>query len=268
MIEAGKKYDWYIYKITSPSGKIYIGKTMNLQKRLSVYKSEYCKEQTLLYHSLKKYGYINHVFEIIDEFNSDNNFAAGKEIFWIRSFMSHRRKWENSEYGYDVGLNLTDGGDGTAGLIFTEEARKKMSDKKKGIIPHNKGKKITDESKKALSDGYKAYLDKNGGAWNKGIKKTEEQKRKISESKKGQSYNKGRVHTEENRKKLLKNLENARKFLNNEKPVLLFDKEGNFIKEYQSIKKCAKDLNLNYNTISRNLQGIKNRKGYTFKYKK
>ena len=55
-----------IYKITSPSGRIYIGQAKNLRKRLNSYKGLHCKGQTKLYNSLKKYGWENHQFDIID----------------------------------------------------------------------------------------------------------------------------------------------------------------------------------------------------------
>ena len=54
-----------IYKITSPTGRIYIGQSVNIEKRLKSYKALNCKTQTKLYKSLKKYGYKNHLFEII-----------------------------------------------------------------------------------------------------------------------------------------------------------------------------------------------------------
>lgn len=56
-----------IYKIISPSGKIYIGQSTNINKRFQHYKYLDCKEQTKLYRSFLKYGYINHIFEIIEE---------------------------------------------------------------------------------------------------------------------------------------------------------------------------------------------------------
>ena len=37
----------YIYKLESPSGKIYIGKTFNLKKRFSEYKCLNCKNQKI-----------------------------------------------------------------------------------------------------------------------------------------------------------------------------------------------------------------------------
>lgn len=56
-----------IYKITSPSGKIYIGETVNFKKRFDRYKSLQCKNQIKLYNSFIKYGIDNHKFEILEE---------------------------------------------------------------------------------------------------------------------------------------------------------------------------------------------------------
>lgn len=57
-----------IYKIINPNGKIYIGQTVNIQRRFKTYKSLKCKEQPKLYNSLIKYGAENHKFEVIGEF--------------------------------------------------------------------------------------------------------------------------------------------------------------------------------------------------------
>ena len=54
-----------IYKITSPSNRIYIGQSINIETRFSRYKSKDCKSQTILYNSFVKYGVENHKFEII-----------------------------------------------------------------------------------------------------------------------------------------------------------------------------------------------------------
>ena len=56
-----------IYKITNPEGKIYIGQSINIEKRWKGYKNFHCKGQHKLYNSLKKYGPENHTFEIIEE---------------------------------------------------------------------------------------------------------------------------------------------------------------------------------------------------------
>ncbi len=54
-----------IYKITSPNGKIYIGQSVNINKRFRQYKNLHCKFQTRLNNSLKKYGINNHIFEVV-----------------------------------------------------------------------------------------------------------------------------------------------------------------------------------------------------------
>ena len=56
-----------IYKITSPSNKVYIGQSVNIKNRISKYKKDNCKSQTILYNSIIKYGWENHVFEILCE---------------------------------------------------------------------------------------------------------------------------------------------------------------------------------------------------------
>ncbi len=54
-----------VYKITSPSGKVYIGSTKDYKKRMYSYKSMNCKTQPKLFNSFKKHGVENHLFEII-----------------------------------------------------------------------------------------------------------------------------------------------------------------------------------------------------------
>ena len=46
-----------IYKITSPTGRIYIGQSIDIEKRIIKYQNIKCKSQRLLYNSLFKYGF-------------------------------------------------------------------------------------------------------------------------------------------------------------------------------------------------------------------
>ena len=62
-----------IYKITSPTNKIYIGKSFNVENRINEYK--YVgrrKSQHKLNNSINKHGLENHIFEIIEECNLEN----------------------------------------------------------------------------------------------------------------------------------------------------------------------------------------------------
>lgn len=55
-----------IYKITSPTGKIYVGQSVNIENRFSCYKCTKAKGQPKLSKSLNKYGIDNHIFEILE----------------------------------------------------------------------------------------------------------------------------------------------------------------------------------------------------------
>ena len=113
----------YIYKITSPTGKIYIGKTTWLYKRKSNYKQFQCKQQRILYNSLKKYGFNNHNFDIILEKKATNEELYDLEIFYIEKYNSYIMDNPN-------GMNLTKGGDGFRGN-HTEATKLKISNTKK-----------------------------------------------------------------------------------------------------------------------------------------
>jgi len=58
-----------IYKITSPTNKIYIGQSIDIFNRWNQYKKlkSSIKQQPKIYNSLKFYGINNHTFEIIEE---------------------------------------------------------------------------------------------------------------------------------------------------------------------------------------------------------
>lgn len=61
-----------IYKIISPSGRIYIGSSCNIQRRFRQYKNGNVKTQTALWNSFKKYGVDNHIFEVVEECTKNN----------------------------------------------------------------------------------------------------------------------------------------------------------------------------------------------------
>ena len=56
-----------VYKITNPVGAIYVGSSLNIKRRWSLYKCPTgTKNQNKLKNSLTKYGYNNHVFEVLE----------------------------------------------------------------------------------------------------------------------------------------------------------------------------------------------------------
>ena len=158
-----------IYKITSPSGRIYIGQSIDINRRWVSYKKLNCKKQILLFNSLKKYGYENHVFEIVCECNKEE--LDYLEKHYIELFDC---------FDTDNGLNLKSGGEKP---LMSDSIKKKISDA-------NKGRKFTEEHKTKLSKSHKGYIH------------TKEQKEKIGLKSLGNKHNLGRVCKTETKEKM------------------------------------------------------------------
>ena len=112
-----------IYKITNPKGKIYIGQSVNIEKRWNRYKNlipKDCIGQPLIYRSLIKYGVKNHIFEIIELCNKEE--LNKLESYYIVLYNSFNSK---------CGLNLTSGG---TNYLFSDISRRKMSIAQKNKI--------------------------------------------------------------------------------------------------------------------------------------
>jgi len=57
-----------IYKIESPTGRVYIGQSVDINKREGSYRAMHnCKQQVRLYASLVKYSFSEHIFEVIEK---------------------------------------------------------------------------------------------------------------------------------------------------------------------------------------------------------
>ena len=56
-----------IYKVTSPTGKVYIGQSVDIEKRFADYRHySSCHKQKRLYNSLKAHGATSHCFEVLE----------------------------------------------------------------------------------------------------------------------------------------------------------------------------------------------------------
>jgi len=53
----------FVYMIISPTNRIYVGSTVDIEERWADYYKYNCKSQLKLYNSLNKYGYEAHTFE-------------------------------------------------------------------------------------------------------------------------------------------------------------------------------------------------------------
>lgn len=153
-----------IYKITSPTGRIYIGQAVNLYRRISGYSmSSTYKKQPKLKNSFEKYGFEAHQLDIIEYCSEDELNCS--ERFWQDEF----------DVLSENGLNCVLQECGQARKVYTKELRKKISDSKLGEKNPNWGKKMSRESiEKRSSNPYRKTT--------KGVIYSEETRQKMRDN--------------------------------------------------------------------------------------
>jgi hypothetical protein len=165
-----------IYKITSPSGKIYIGQSWSWIKRKSVYKRLSCKEQVKIYNSLKKYGYDNHIIEIIEtlHLNISQEDLNAREVYWWKYYKDLGIKMLNIRYP------------GSNGKTSKESIKKGIETKKlKGYIHSEETIKKIVETRKLNGYVHSKETREKIGSKHKGKEISLEVKNKISLKLKG-----------------------------------------------------------------------------------
>jgi group I intron endonuclease len=196
------------------NNKVYIGKAVNIRKRLSSHKNShhYARMQGLpIVRSIRKHGWENFEISILECFDKiDNNKLLEIEADYIKKYDATNPK---------IGYNLVAFGMGTTGYKHTEETKRKLSEMKKGEKNFLFGKHLKEETKQKLRE------------------KTTERHRTIWSGENNPRF--GIKHTLEARKKM----SDATKGKNN-KPVKQIDlKTGEVIKIWHSAIEAAKFLN-------------------------
>lgn len=132
-----------IYKITSPSGRVYIGQSINIEKRFKDYKSfKNCKSQHKLYRSFLKYGVLSHTFEFIHECSVDE--------------LNNLERYYQEIYNViETGLNCLLTSTKDRKQLFSKETLKRKSEAVKGEKHPNFGKKLSEETRLKISTSQK-----------------------------------------------------------------------------------------------------------------
>jgi len=263
-----------IYKITTPSGKIYIGQSINLEKREDDYIKLRCGKQPKLYNSLKKHGWEKHKFEIVEECIVEQ--LNEREIYW--------------GLYYDVlgenGLNLRLG---DANGLCSQETKDKIGLSNSGPKPNGFNQKL---SKPVLQFDKQGTLIAEYTSYNNAVKITglrlAEVLRGAAKTAGGfifkykddwdgnppmikphgkigkQSSLKGRVSPTKG--KSINKKPKTEEFKNKlSKPILQLDLEGNIIYEFKSQTEVKQLLNIDPQNVLRGK--TKTAGGYKWKYK-
>ena len=106
-----------IYMLISPSGRVYVGKSVRFGQRLGQHRRRSRKKKTFLYNAVRKHSWKKFTKLVLEIFPHNVTVAemSARERFFIKKYRSFDRR-----YGY----NLTEGGEGAPGYRHTDEAKK------------------------------------------------------------------------------------------------------------------------------------------------
>lgn len=224
-----------IYKVTSPTGRVYIGQSININKRFRSYYKLDCKKQNKLLNSFKKYGVENHIFETIEECVVDK-------------LNERERYWQDFYEVLHKGLNckLTEYSDKKGELSEATKNKISKSNKGKQDLRGDKnpmfGKKHSEESKEKMRQNLPNYKGENNPMF-------------------GKSAMKGRHHNDVTKQKL-KELFTGGKSYNAKKVI---DTSTGIVYEAASV--AAEILGINKYTLRSYLNGHSKNKTTLIYYK-
>jgi len=223
-----------IYKITSPTNRVYIGQSINIEKRFNNYRLLNCKNQIVLYKSFLKYNVQNHIFEIIEKCSLE--------------LLNERERYYQDVYdvlktGLNCKLTTTNDKSGKLSIETKNKIRLSLTGKKRDIqIGLKIGLKLKGR-KRSIEAINKSVLN------NKNYKHSEETKLKISNSNKGKKsvfginhYSYGKKLSEEHKEKI--RITSKLRKVSNETKKLISDNS--------TVKKKVMDIETKiiYNSIS------------------
>ena len=227
---------------TSPSGKSYIGQSVDLQKRKGAflyfgdrYGGQKINRARKKYNNKRYWKYKVLEYCSIDKLDE-------RERYYINLYDTI-----NNGYNCESG--------GNENKIVSDETKQKMSEAMKGENNPMYGKHLTEEHKSKLSEAKKG--EKNP-MYRKHL--TEEHKSKLSEAKKGENNPMYGKHCDDKTKDKLRLWHN--------KAVVQYTKEGEFVAEYESALIAKEKTGINNSDIGACCRGIQKTAGgfkWTFK---
>jgi len=286
-----------IYKIRNiKNDKYYIGSSIDIQDRWYQHKNSLSNNK---HHSIKLqrsyniYGENNFIYDIIEE--CDKNLLIAREQYYIDTYNSYKNGYNSTKFaGSNLGMKhsietkeiLRQKSLGNQNMLnkkHTEETKEKIKLKLKGRIVSEITKqkmKISSQNRKEMSIETRTKISVS----KKGKKLSDENKNKISMSHLGKKQsnetitkrvekNKGQKRTEDIRQKMSENMRGIKKGQMTEenkllrsKRIALISDNDDILKEFNGVKICATELNIDRRRIGEILSG-KRKSFKNFKFK-
>ena len=167
---AEKKY--IVYKHTGANGKCYVGQTCQTPNNRFRHGSGY-KGTPHFYAAIKKYGWDYFTHEVV----ADN--LTKKEADWLEKYLIAYYHSDEKKHGY----NISDGGASASGVKPSAKHIQQLKD----LLT---GKPLSDEHRKKISEGLRAYRKQTGICAKQPTPKPYKRTRALSEGKTSWNRNK------------------------------------------------------------------------------
>jgi group I intron endonuclease len=158
-----------IYKITSPTGRVYVGQSIDILRRFKSYKKYPCPEQIKLHHSFLKYGVEAHAFEVLQECS-------------IEDLNERERYWQDYYNVITHGLNCKLTGTADARVVFSGATLLKMSKNMTGPLNRMYGRPLDPHPMQGRTGSLSPIYGRKHTAETKKLQSEKAQGRPVPES--------------------------------------------------------------------------------------
>lgn len=224
-----------IYKLTSPSGKVYIGQTIQeFNTRLAHHKYTSLTKDFAISRAIKKYSIDSFKKEIVVKVSSDEITLFKQlnklESFYIELYNSFKKGYNQTTGGgnYKVSEDTIEKlRKASTGRKHSEETKKLIGDLSRNRPP------INEEVRKRMSNAQKLYKKEHP--------MSEENRTLLGKRATGNKYGLGHKMSAENKEKLIQSCI---------KSVYQYSEDNIFIRKWKSAKEAYTELGIEYKNIS------------------
>lgn len=257
----------YIYCATClTTGKLYFGQTIRLVKeRWERHIQESRSGSNYKFHrAIRKYGEENFLVEEVMFVEAPTKETLKAKLDFIE--MRLIRKFDTFRNGY----NMTLGGEGQFGRIFSEESRRKMSESAKKRCDENFRKRQSLIAKSLWKDG--EFKNKHSENQRNLFKRKDVQK-KLGESRRGIEFSE--IHRRKigdavrgERNGMFGKKQSQEAIMASSTKVFQFNSNGEFIKEFISISEVKRKFGIGKKILKRNIKNGTPVMGLIWKYER